>query len=46
MSKQDAVKNTVKMQSSSESRLASEVVNQPKSQNFIKSQKVAILTIL
>ncbi|MCL5768612.1 putative pilus assembly protein FilE [Acinetobacter sp. ANC5681] len=38
MSKQDAVKNAVKMQSSSESKLASdaEVVHQPKSQNTSK----------
>lgn len=44
MSKQDAVKNAVKMQSSSESKLASdaEVVHQPKSQNFINTSKEII----
>ena len=42
MSKQDVVKNTVKMQSSSESKLASDVVNQPKSQNFIHTSKEII----
>lgn len=44
MSKQDAIKNAVKMQSSSESKLASdaEVVHQPKSQNFINTSKEII----